>query len=190
MGVASLCHIGLSQWSSSAEVRTKGSPPLIPLPPRLTGATATTLSLEWEAPPAQSSDNFEMTYRVEIAKNLAGNPEEVWSGTNLTCNVTGLDSNHIHWLRIRAENHNGESPWSEFLKAMTCEDSAASCSGVVPVLTEAEVDEEDPAESQVMLAQLAFDAKLRQRVASNPSLIDRWHSTPKTHAHNPSHRHH
>ena len=102
---------GESPWSDSGTADTKRAPPGKPDVPTL-AAGKHELAVTWRAPsntgPAIS--DYDVEYRIE---GSVGWSPHLFSGTGRSTTITGLSSNTTYEVKVRAENADGESPWSE-----------------------------------------------------------------------------
>ncbi|XP_055644682.1 fibronectin type-III domain-containing protein 3A isoform X2 [Toxorhynchites rutilus septentrionalis] len=106
--LAAVNEYGRSGYSDLVKFNTAGNPPSQPAPPTLHHATSTSLKLAWQR--RSPSDGFTLQMnQVDQGygfKNIYAGMDNVYECTNLTRATT-------FQFRVKAENENGQSPFSK-----------------------------------------------------------------------------
>eukprot|EP00299_Pterocystis_sp_00344_P017793 c8915_g1_i1.p1 GENE.c8915_g1_i1~~c8915_g1_i1.p1 ORF type:complete len:1101 (-),score=299.19 c8915_g1_i1:157-3375(-) len=164
--IIAVSALGLSDFGPTADMSTRGEVPQTPLPPQVTTATPTSISLIWSAPPSGVSSANALTYHVHMASHENGVTQEVFVGNRTNATVSGLTANTTYWFRIQAENTHGVGLAGEFSVGMTCLSDISNCLGKTKSAVTGEVvlidRQEEAREDELMETQLALDAKLRK----------------------------
>ena len=105
-------HGGSASVTVTISVTDVDEPPAAPTGLSVSAQGATTLRATWSAPenagrPAISG------YDVEYREGTSGDwSEHTHSGTAVTADITGLTTDTVHEVRVRAKNADGEGPWT------------------------------------------------------------------------------
>ncbi|BES88778.1 Fibronectin type III domain [Nesidiocoris tenuis] len=106
--VAAVNQYGKSDYSPTVEYQTCDSPPPQPVPPSLVHATPGSLTLQWQSRP--QDDDF--TLQMEDPDTRHGYLP-VYSGKDTLHVCQNLRRNTSYKFRIRSQNDDGPSKWSE-----------------------------------------------------------------------------
>ncbi len=99
---------GISEWSNQVSGRTNRALPAVPSGLRITGKTADSISLEWDA--VSGADSY------ELYRNGEG---VVYSGSRTSHADTGLNSNTYYVFKLRSKNTAGISSWTSLVSDKT-----------------------------------------------------------------------
>ncbi|CAG7731816.1 unnamed protein product [Allacma fusca] len=106
--VAAVNQCGQSRYSSTVQVMTAGSPPSQPAPPTLTEAGGTYLTLEWKCRPTDDE------YTLQMEDPSTGHGFLcVYNGNAPHYTCIALRRNTQYKFRVKAQNEEGHSKWSE-----------------------------------------------------------------------------
>ena len=105
-----------SEWSNySSNIQTKPNAPYSIS--KCVTVSPTSVQLEWTA--ANSADSYEIEYATSRDLLGASNTSSSIRGIKSTSyTVTGLPSGNTIYLRVRAINNEGESPWTEVVSTV------------------------------------------------------------------------
>ncbi|XP_014253277.1 fibronectin type-III domain-containing protein 3A isoform X2 [Cimex lectularius] len=106
--IAAINQFGKSDYSPSVEYHTCDSPPPQPLPVTLTHSTPTTLTLQWQARPQDDEFTLQMEDPDSDHGYLAA-----YSGKETSYTCHGLKKNSLYKFRLKSQNEDGVSRWSE-----------------------------------------------------------------------------
>ena len=89
-----------------------GEAPGKPAAPTVSGASATSLSVNWSAPSNAGPEitDYDVQYREG---NSGGWSDAGHTGTAVTATLTGLSENTSHQVQVRAKNDEGTGDWSD-----------------------------------------------------------------------------
>ncbi|XP_044283144.1 fibronectin type-III domain-containing protein 3A isoform X1 [Varanus komodoensis] len=114
--------IGMSGFSETLVCYTIGIVPPPPLPPRLTEAGVTWLSLKWSPPSGISADDS-LTYILEMEEEGSDYGFQAgYNGDELSCTLKDLRRNTSYKFRVFAHNTEGKSGPSEVAEYSTSPD--------------------------------------------------------------------
>ncbi|KAH0630949.1 hypothetical protein JD844_004352 [Phrynosoma platyrhinos] len=114
--------IGMSGFSETLVCYTVGIVPPPPLPPRLTEAGVTWLSLKWSPPNGVSSDDS-LTYILEMEEEGSDYGFQAgYNGDELSCTLKDLRRSTSYKFRLFAHNTEGKSGPSEVVEYSTSPD--------------------------------------------------------------------
>ncbi|EMP40038.1 Fibronectin type-III domain-containing protein 3A [Chelonia mydas] len=114
--------IGMSEFSETVIYYTAGIVPSPPLPPELTEAGVTWLSLKWSPPNGMPSDDS-LTYTLDMEEDDSGYGfQPKYNGEELSCTLQNLRRSTPHKFRLCACNNEGKSIPSEVVEYSTIPD--------------------------------------------------------------------
>lgn len=93
-----------SQWSPEFNVKTVGAPPAAPASPTATAVNSSKINLSWAAAAKATG------YKVYQSSNDGESYDEIYDGSALSFQATGLSASKEYRYRITAYNAFGESP--------------------------------------------------------------------------------
>ncbi|KAL0040936.1 hypothetical protein WJX79_010532 [Trebouxia sp. C0005] len=115
---------GYGDWSEAACVRTAASAPSAPVGLQAYDASSSSLSVQWHEP-EQDHGSPVTGYLVEYATSSGrGGPawQKGYSGQDNSCTITRLRPGRGYSFRARAQNGQGQGPWSQVLQGSTAAD--------------------------------------------------------------------
>ena len=86
--------------------------PLAPAAPTVRGTGTESLSVRWDAPNnvgRPAIDGYDLRYREGTSGDWTDGPQDV---TGTSAQITGLVANTVYEAQVRAQNADGEGPWS------------------------------------------------------------------------------
>lgn len=133
--VRAVNSVGAGSWSSPRAITTDATVPGTPPRPALTGTTSTSISFTRSAPSTDGGSNI-TTYNFQLATNSSFTTGlQSWSSTSASQTRSGLTRNETYYIRVRAVNAIGASPWSATLTATT--EASPPSQPPIPVLVSA-----------------------------------------------------
>ena len=103
--------VGDSAWSSSTSATTQTTTPSAPAAPTVTGASTTSIEVEWDAP---VEDGGVVVTSYDVRYRATGTV--TWTQTDditvTSATITGLSAGSTYEAQVRATNSVGDSGWS------------------------------------------------------------------------------